>query len=72
MLELKKMMVQSLYTWRVAWSSLPISNFSEFLEFCSSFFYILGVFLYTLCVIELRSYAFLLNLHYLLKRKVAF
>jgi hypothetical protein len=47
MLELKKMMLQSLYTWRVAWNSLLVSNFSEFLEFCFFFFYTLGVLLYT-------------------------
>jgi hypothetical protein len=35
LLELKKMMLLSLYTWRVAWNSLLLSNFSEFLEFCS-------------------------------------
>ncbi len=28
MLEMKKMMLQSLYTWRVAWNSLHVSNFS--------------------------------------------
>jgi hypothetical protein len=36
-IETKKMVLQSLYIWRVAWNSLPISNFSEFLELCSSF-----------------------------------
>jgi hypothetical protein len=36
LLELKKMMLQSLYTWRVAHNSLFVVNFSEFLEFCYS------------------------------------
>jgi hypothetical protein len=38
LLELKKTMLQSFYTWRVAWNSFPVSSFSEFLEFCSSLF----------------------------------
>jgi hypothetical protein len=41
MLELKKMLFQSLYTWIVAFNRLSFSNLSEFLEF--SFFCILGV-----------------------------
>jgi hypothetical protein len=44
LLELKKML-QSLYTWIAAFNSLSISNFSELLDFCSSFFSILGVYL---------------------------
>ena len=35
LLEIKKMMLQSLYIWRVAWNSLPVFNFFEFLELCS-------------------------------------
>jgi hypothetical protein len=35
LLEIKKMKLQSLYTWRVAWNSLPVSNFFEFFELCS-------------------------------------
>jgi hypothetical protein len=35
LLKLKKLMSQFLYTWRVAWNSLPVFNFSKFLEFCS-------------------------------------
>ena len=45
------MMFHSLYTLRVAWNSLLVSNFYEFLEFLFIFFHILGVllhiFLYT-------------------------
>jgi hypothetical protein len=37
MLELKKMLFQSLYTWIVAFNSLLVSDFSGFLEFCPSF-----------------------------------
>jgi hypothetical protein len=29
--------VQTLYTWRVAWNTLHVSNFAEFFDFCSSF-----------------------------------
>jgi hypothetical protein len=36
LLNMKKMMLQSLYIWRVAWNSLPISNFAKirFYLFC--------------------------------------
>jgi hypothetical protein len=37
MLELKKMLFHSLYTWIIAFNRLAASHFSEFLEFCSSF-----------------------------------
>jgi len=37
LLELKKMMLHTLYIWRVAWNSVSVSNFFEFLELCSSF-----------------------------------
>jgi hypothetical protein len=37
LLEIKKMMLQSLYIWKVAWNSVHFSNFSEFLELCASF-----------------------------------
>ena len=35
MLELKKILFQSLYTWIGVCNSLHISDFSSFLEFCS-------------------------------------
>jgi hypothetical protein len=35
MLELKKILFRSLYTWIGVCNNLPISNFSSFLEFCS-------------------------------------
>jgi hypothetical protein len=63
-LELKRM-IQSIYTWIVAWNTLLISNFSEFLKFCSFFFYILEVFLYIYCVLRLRLSTLLINLHYI-------
>jgi hypothetical protein len=47
MLELKKILFQSLYIWIVAFNSLPISNFSKFLEFVL-FLYISGSFVYFL------------------------
>jgi hypothetical protein len=37
MLELKKMLFQSLYTWIVAFNSVLVSNLSDFFEYCSSF-----------------------------------
>jgi hypothetical protein len=40
LLEIKKMMLQSLYTRKVAWNRVHVSNFSEFLELYSSFFII--------------------------------
>jgi hypothetical protein len=43
------MMLQSLYTWRIAWNSLPISIFFfffEFLEFVLLFLYFRGSFVY--------------------------
>jgi hypothetical protein len=38
LLELKRVMLQTLYIWRVAWNTTHASTFSEFLDFCSSFF----------------------------------
>jgi hypothetical protein len=62
MLELKKMMFQSLQTWRIAWNSLLVSNFSEFLKFCSfSIFYEFSCMLH---ILRLHPYALLMNLHY--------
>jgi hypothetical protein len=34
LVEMKEMMLQSLYIWRVAWNSLPVSNCYKFLELC--------------------------------------
>ena len=62
MLELKKMF-QSLYTWKLALNSLLVSNFFEFLEFCSSFLY-LGFLLYFLHA-SVALCSLLMNLNYL-------
>jgi hypothetical protein len=35
--ELKRLFLQTLYNWRVAWNTTHVSTFSEFLNFCSSF-----------------------------------
>ena len=35
--ELKRLFLQTLYNWRVAWNTMHVSTFSEFLNFCSSF-----------------------------------
>jgi len=32
LLELKKMILYTMYIWRVAWNSVHVSNFFEFLE----------------------------------------
>jgi hypothetical protein len=37
LLELKRLLLQTLYTWRVAWNTTHASTFSEFLDLCSSF-----------------------------------
>jgi hypothetical protein len=37
LLDLKKLVLHSLFTWRVALVFSPVSTFSEFLNFCSSF-----------------------------------
>jgi hypothetical protein len=42
---------------------LPISNFSEFLEFGSSFSILYGVLFYTSFVLELRHFVLLMNLN---------
>jgi hypothetical protein len=55
MFEMKKIVFQSLYTWRVAWNSLHVSNFSEF---CSSFSTLQRLFVYNSCV---RHHSALLN-----------
>lgn len=36
-LELKAMMSKSLYVWMAAYNSLRFSNFSKFLDLCSSY-----------------------------------
>jgi hypothetical protein len=37
LLELKRRMLQTLFTWRVAWNTTQASTFAEFLDLCSSF-----------------------------------
>jgi len=37
LLNLKKLVLQTLYSWRVAWNTLFVSTFFEFLDLCSSF-----------------------------------
>jgi hypothetical protein len=37
LLELKRLLLQTLYNWRVAWNTTHVSTFSEFLNLCSSF-----------------------------------
>jgi hypothetical protein len=37
LLNLKKLMLHTRYTWRVAWTTSHVSTFSEFLDLCSSF-----------------------------------
>jgi hypothetical protein len=36
-LELKKMMLQTLFSWRISWHSSQGSTLEEFLDFCASF-----------------------------------
>jgi hypothetical protein len=36
-LELKKMEIQTLLSWRISWHSLQDSTLVEFLDFCASF-----------------------------------
>lgn len=56
------MLFQSLYTWIAARNSLPIFNFSEFLDFCLCYFTYEGFFLYTFCVLGLCLYVLLMKL----------
>jgi hypothetical protein len=37
MIELKKLALNTLFSWRVTWFHLHVSTFSEFLELCNSF-----------------------------------
>jgi hypothetical protein len=37
LLNLKKFVLQTLYTWRVAWNTVFVCTFSEFLALCSCF-----------------------------------
>jgi hypothetical protein len=37
LMELKKRMIQTLFSLRVMWHSLQDSAFAEFIEFCTSF-----------------------------------
>lgn len=61
LLNLKKLVLQTLYKLRVTWNTLHVSTFSEFLDLCSSL-YGLGVILYTSCVLGLRSSALWMNI----------
>ena len=36
--DLKKLVLHTLYTWRVTWTISSISTLSEFLDLCSSFY----------------------------------
>jgi hypothetical protein len=64
------MMFQSFYTWLIAWNSLSVSNFFEFLQLCSFFFYTLGILLYTSCVLGLYSCAFSNEIELLIKKYI--
>ena len=37
LMELKKRVVQTLFSWRVMWHSLQVSTLAEFLDFCATF-----------------------------------
>jgi hypothetical protein len=37
LMELKKRLIQTLFSWRVMWHSPQVSTFAEFLEFCTFF-----------------------------------
>jgi hypothetical protein len=36
-LELKKRVIQTLFSWRVMWHSPQVSTFADFLDFCATF-----------------------------------
>jgi hypothetical protein len=36
-IELKKMVLQTLFSWRVLWHSSQVSTFAKFLDLCASF-----------------------------------
>jgi hypothetical protein len=36
-IELKKMVLQMLFSWRVLWHSSQVSTFAEFIDLCASF-----------------------------------
>jgi hypothetical protein len=57
LLKLKKTMLHTMYIWRVAWHSVPVSNFSKFLELYSSLSMIYGFFCILLYVLGLRPSA---------------
>jgi len=49
LLDLKKLVLQTLYTWRVAWNTLSVSTFfSEVLALCY-FLWVKGSLVYILC-----------------------
>jgi hypothetical protein len=37
LLELKKKVIQTLFSWRVMWHSLQVTTIVDFLEFCATF-----------------------------------
>ena len=37
LMELKKRVMQALFSWRVLWHSLQVSTLADFLDFCASF-----------------------------------
>jgi hypothetical protein len=55
MLELRKLMLNTLHIWIATHHSLNVSSFADFFEFIF-FFLLLGVLLYTTYVLELQSY----------------
>jgi hypothetical protein len=64
--ELKNTLVKSLYIWMGAFNISQFSNFSDFVDFCSSFSHQRGFLLYTSCVLWLHPIAFN-KMHYLSK-----
>jgi hypothetical protein len=63
--EIKNIMIKSLYIWTTTYNSPHLFGFSEFLDFCSSFSPFSGFLLYSFCVLGLRSSALSNKINYL-------
>jgi hypothetical protein len=68
LLNLKKLALQTLFTWRVMLTTMSDCTFSNFLDLCSSFSMDLG-FLYTLCVLWVAPLCAFLKYTLLIKKE---
>ena len=57
LLDLKKLVLHTQFTWKVAWDILLVSTFSKFLDLCFLSLWVRGSLVYFMCI-GLQPYGF--------------